>query len=152
MNLSRGSPKIIRGFWLLFNNIDSFVKLSRENTSIEIVEFYPFDSDAGNYELWDKVGQIVGNCVLLQLIDIHFLPYPDDDYDSRPDWHTWKTLARILPYVRHQVSLCSSRASYYAEVEEIQGLARAIHGHPMISGFSSLVGFRLQTWVLGVLP
>jgi hypothetical protein len=43
------------------NNIDSFVTLSRDNTSIECVDLHPFDSDAGNYEFWDKVGQIVGN-------------------------------------------------------------------------------------------
>jgi hypothetical protein len=36
---------------LLFDNVDLFVTLSRENTSVRELEFYPFDSDAGNYEI-----------------------------------------------------------------------------------------------------
>jgi hypothetical protein len=37
----------------MFDNIDSFVAMSRENTSVTIVKLYPFDSDAGDYEFWD---------------------------------------------------------------------------------------------------
>ena len=39
---------------ILFNNINYIVALSRDNTSVEFVELYPFDSDAGNYEFWEK--------------------------------------------------------------------------------------------------
>jgi hypothetical protein len=55
---------------LIFDNIDTFVALSRDNNSVESVDLYPFDSDAGNYEFWDKVCQIVGNFMELQSIDI----------------------------------------------------------------------------------
>jgi hypothetical protein len=55
-------------------NIDHFVARSRENVSVHIVELYPFDSDAGNYEFWEKMGQIVGNLTELMMVNIHFLP------------------------------------------------------------------------------
>jgi hypothetical protein len=145
---------------LLFDNVDSFVAQSRENTSVHVVQLYPFDSDAGDYEFWDKVGQIVGNCMELKLICIHFHPYPDgeDLYDGDearvPDW---EIITRILRYLRDKVTLCSWTEYYDAEVEEIQGLARAIRGHPMISEFSSEIDFtfaNLGPWcsALATLP
>jgi hypothetical protein len=123
-------------------NIDSYVALSQNNTCVKAVIFQPYDSDAGNYEFWDKAGQIVGNLMELKIISINFLPYselPDDDDDDdddggisirRPDW---ETLTRILPHLRHKVTLSLSGDGYDGEIEEIQGLARAIHDHPMIS-------------------
>jgi hypothetical protein len=105
---------------------------------------YPFDSAPGNYEFWDKAGQIVGNLTELQTLHINFLPYNGDDDDGdearMPDWNT---LSRILPYVRHKISLCSSTGDYDANVEDIQGLARVIHGHPMISEFICEGGFTI---------
>jgi hypothetical protein len=131
----------------MFDNVDSFVALSRENTTVKAVHLFPFDSDAENYEYWDKVGQIVGNLMELKTLQIHFLPYyaSDDEYDDEETVvhviHDWEILTRILPYVRHKISLYSPTEDYDAEVEEIQGLARAIHGHPMISEFSSATHF-----------
>jgi hypothetical protein len=125
---------------LLFENIDTFVTLSRQNTSLTEVELYPFDSDAGNYEFWDKVGQIVGNLLELQTLNIHFLPsnnYGDDDDGDEARIPDWEILTQILPYLWHKVALCACTGDDDAEVEAIQGLARAIHGHPMISEFVS---------------
>jgi hypothetical protein len=121
--------------YLLFDNIDSFVALSRENHSVKDVILYPFDTGAGNYEFWDKVGQILGNLTELHAIHISFLPDngSDDDGDEArtPDW---EIVTRSLRRLRQKVALCSFTD---AEVEDIQGLARAIHGNPMISEFSS---------------
>jgi hypothetical protein len=91
----------------MFDNIDSFVALSRENTSILVVDLYPFDSDPGNYEFWDKVGQIVGNLTELNMIIIHFLPYSDEDNDGGDEagMLDCETLTRILPYIRRKISL-----------------------------------------------
>jgi hypothetical protein len=105
----------------MFDNIDSFVALSRENATVTKVVLFPFDSDAGNYEFWDKVGHIVGNLMELKEIHIYFLPFDgDDDYDDDdhivPDW---ETLARILPYVRHKISLCKFSEYYDVEDEDI---------------------------------
>jgi hypothetical protein len=105
--LSGSCLLLTKGRSLMFDNIDSYVVLSRENTSVTIVRLYPFNSDPGNYEFWDKVGQIVGNLMKLNLIVINFLPYSrhyDDDGVTirRPNW---ETLTRILPYVRRKVAL-----------------------------------------------
>jgi hypothetical protein len=72
----------------------------------------------------------------LKLIAIDFLSFNNDNDDEGDiRMHNWETLTRILPYVRHTISLSLSEEGYNAEVEEIQDLARAIHGHPMISVF-----------------
>jgi hypothetical protein len=125
----------------MFDNIDSFLALSRENTSVKLVAVYPFDSAPGNYEFWDKVGQIVGNFRKLKVIDIQFHG-DNDEYDDGDEARipAWEALTRILPYVQHKISLRLSAEDYDANVEEIQGLARAIHGHPMISEFSTQNG------------
>jgi hypothetical protein len=127
-------------------NIDSFVARRRENTIVHTVELYPFDSDAGNYGFWDKMGQIVGNLTELQTLNIHFLPYTesgddDDNNDNEVPSPDWESLTIILRYLRHKVVLFSSIEDYDPEGEEIRGLARAIHGHPMISEFTSEMGF-----------
>jgi hypothetical protein len=138
-------------------NIDSFVTLSRENTSVHTVELYPFDNDAGNYEFWDKMGEIVGNLTELQTLNIHFLPYSESEDGGEALRADWKILVRILRYLRHKVTLCSVTDCYQPQGEEIRGLARAIHGHAMISEFSSTVGFtfaNLGSWcsALATLP
>jgi hypothetical protein len=104
---------------------------------VKEISLYPYDSDAGNYAFWDKVGQIVGSLIELKTLIIHVNPYIFENED-RPDW---EILNRILPCLRLKVALYVCPEDYYAEVEEIQGLARVIHGHPMISGFSSDDGF-----------
>jgi hypothetical protein len=127
--LSGSYLHIAKGRSFMFDNI------------VTTVDLYPFDRAPRNYEFWDKVGQIVGNLMELKAIYIHFLiPLyvfdADDDGDEArmPDW---ETLTRILPHLRQKITLCSFTEDYDAEVEDIQGLARAIHGHPMISEFSS---------------
>jgi hypothetical protein len=134
----------------MFDYIDSFVALSRENTSVETVTLYAFDSNAGDYVFWDKVGQIVGNLRELKTIVINFLPYDyDDDNDGGDEVRivpTWETLARILPYVQRKISLFFPDEDLDAEVEDIQGLARAIDGHPMISEFTSEMEFTAENF------
>jgi hypothetical protein len=136
---------IAKGDPFMFDNIDSFVVQSRENTFGQGVILFPFDSDAGyyvTYEFWDKVGQIVANLTELKSINISFAPYDDDDEDDNsPDW---EILTRILRHLQRKVKLYFCTKDYDAEVEEIQGLARAIHGHPMISEFSSEMEFTFE--------
>jgi hypothetical protein len=155
--LSRDYIEIRKGRSFMFDNIDSFVALSRENTTVTGVEFSPFDSAPGNYDFWDKVGQIVGNLTELQTLHIDFLPYyfddDDDDDGDEARMHAWEMLTRILPHLRRTVTLCSSTEDYDANVDEIQGLARAINGHPMISEFSSHMPFsyaNLGPWCIAL--
>jgi hypothetical protein len=132
----------------MFENIDSFVALSRDNTSVEQVVLYPYDSAAGNY--WDKVGEVVGNLTELKVITIHFLPfdYHDDNEggDEARIVPTWETLARILLYVQRKIALFLPEEARDAEVEDIRRLARAIHGHPMISKFTSEMEFTIENF------
>jgi hypothetical protein len=136
----------------MFVNIDSFVALSRDNTSVTEVFLFPFDSNPGSYELWDKVGQIVGNLMELKVINIHFVPYSGteaDDIVVCDDTPDWEILARILLNLRRKVALFTCTKGYNAPDWEIhwiwQGLARAINGHPMISEFSSRKDFTYET-------
>jgi hypothetical protein len=136
--LTRGSNLVIRKdeSSFLFDNIEYCVALSRDNTSVKELELFPYDSDPGNYEVWDKVGQMVGNLMELETINIHFHESDDDDGDEAPS-PDWETFSRILRYLRRKVALCFLE-DYEPENEEIQGLARVIHCHPMISEFYSL--------------
>jgi hypothetical protein len=145
--LSDSDLEIAKGRSFLFDNIDSFVALSRYDTSVEEVELYPFYIDVENYEFWDKVGQMVGNLMELHTLNIHF-DFDGSDEALSPDWETF-TL--ILRYLRRKVALCSYTEDYCTRVEEIQGLARVIHGHPMISEVTSL-GCTFETSALGALP
>jgi hypothetical protein len=124
---------------LMHDYVDSFVELSRDNTSVQTVELYLFDS-SGNYDFWDKVGQVVGNLMELRMLSIHFVDDDDDDnYPARrPDW---EILSRILRKLRHKILLSSATGEDNAVVEDIQALARTIYGHPLISAFSSEMEF-----------
>jgi hypothetical protein len=63
---------------LIFNNVDFFVAESQHNYAIYQVNLYPYDDDPGNYELWDKVGQGVGNLKSLNILKICFNKSFDD--------------------------------------------------------------------------
>jgi hypothetical protein len=111
--LSRTYLDITKG-GSMFDNIDTFVALSRRNTSVKEVELFPFDIDVGNYDFWDKVGEILGNFMELQTINFHFLPDGLDEA-HRPDW---EILTRILQHLRRKVALYSSSMDCDAETEE----------------------------------
>jgi hypothetical protein len=46
--------------WIL-KQIDCFVSQSRGTGSLEVVAFDPYAFTGGNSDVWDKVGQTVGN-------------------------------------------------------------------------------------------
>jgi hypothetical protein len=128
-----GGPPLFGG--LPPSKIDSFVAMSRENTSVEEVELYPFDGDAGNYEFWDRVGQIVGNFKELRKININVCPINESTWTTPPVALIGRySLTRILQSLRPKVMLCTDEDEYGEDYgEEIQDLARVIHVHPMIS-------------------
>jgi hypothetical protein len=125
----------------MFDNIDSFLVLSRDNTSVKVLDLYPFDdySYSLNDEVWDKVGQIVGNLTELNRIVIHFLVFYYEDiwwFERRPSKSS--TLTQILPHLRHKVTLSLNGkgfVEYTGLAEHIEDLAKVIYGHPMISEF-----------------
>jgi hypothetical protein len=124
----------------MLDNIDSFLALSRNNTSVKVVDLYPFYDYSLNSEFWDKVGQIVGNLTELNRIEINFYPYDVDVYDFYDDYSCfevrrpdWEILIRILSHLRQKVrSTISFGLGFFGlPLEQIQGFARAIYGHPM---------------------
>jgi hypothetical protein len=110
--------EITKEFAFMFDNIDSFVALSRENTIVHIVELYLFDSDAGNYDFWDKVGQVVGNLMELRVLCIHFVDGADGYEVRRPDW---EILTRILRKLRHKVQLSSATGKTMQRLKKSKG-------------------------------
>jgi hypothetical protein len=116
----------------VFAEVDSFVAQSHGNTSIKHVFLRPYDADPGIYELWDKVGQGVGNLKYLSVLRIclrHSLGEPD-----------WEILARILSPIQNKIEL-ELRFTAIEGTEEMRAFARAIQGHPAITQFKSVVCF-----------
>jgi hypothetical protein len=84
--------------WIL-SHIDCFVSQSRDNRSVKHVSLYPYSVGEQDVEVWEKVGQAVGNLQALEKLDISIRnrtyaagsDYSDDDdaedEDSLiPDW------------------------------------------------------------------
>jgi hypothetical protein len=112
----------------IFAHVDCFVVQSQGNDTIERVSLFPYDNNPGNYELWEKVGQGVGNLKALGLLTICL----DRDL-SVPDWGI---LASILSHVQNKIEL-RIIGGHIEETEEMLAFATAIQGHPSITRFES---------------
>jgi hypothetical protein len=121
---------------LILNDIDCFVSESRGNESVEDVIFYPHTFNDQDDDLWDKLGQALGNLQALESLCITNENY-DGDHDDPPVHSDWRELAaRILSQLRQNVTVeVDSEHLWYAG--EVQALAHAIRGHPTIIGFRS---------------
>ncbi len=83
-------------------------------------------------EIWDKVGQAIGNLQELKTIYISCARKNDDGTDvSIPDWGE---LARSLSHVRQKIRITLNGLDPWA-VGEMQALAMAVRGHPTITSF-----------------
>jgi hypothetical protein len=101
-------------------------------------------------DVWDKLGQAVGNLQSLDRILISTKIYlgndddDDDDDDEVSPIHDWEMLARILKYARQRIKLQIDNAlSWDAEVSRL--FARAIHGQPSICTFEGGSGFSYES-------
>jgi hypothetical protein len=115
----------------IFAEIDSFVALSQGNDTIGRVHLSPYNVDPGKYELWDKVGQGVGNLRSLGVLCIY---HNNSLGGPRVDW---EILARILPHVQSKIVL---RIVGYGSMEgrvEMQAFVRAIQGQPAMTRFET---------------
>jgi hypothetical protein len=113
--------------WVL-NNIDCFVRQSEGNKRVEKLTFYPCVVDGQGDEVWDKLGQAIGNLQGLKMLTIGngYLDSPILD---------WEILARILSHVRQRIALNIPTFSPW-RVGDARSFARAIHGHPAICSFT----------------
>jgi hypothetical protein len=100
----------------------------------EFVSIY--DVDPGNYELWDKVGQGVGNLKSLRMLNIHL--------NNNLGGLDWEIVARILPHIQKKIEL-NIIGRHIGGTEEMRAFARAAQGHPAITRFEMLVaGFSFE--------
>jgi hypothetical protein len=129
--------------WIL-DNIDYFVSESRGNKSVTDVLFTPCSAHGhdDDDEVWNKVGQAVGNLQALEMLHICNIMrfYDDDDDDLDYDDQEVRNpdlggLARICNHVRQKVGVAIVESVSRWALEEVQALARAIHEHPTITSF-----------------
>jgi hypothetical protein len=121
--------------WIL-NHIDCFVSQSRGNARVEEVIFYPFLVYNQEDDVWDKLGEAIGNLQALKSLGISSLycSYFDEDCNDQvePDWGK---LERILSHVWQKVEVEFHDDQW--DVEDVQAFAGAIRGHPTITRFDS---------------
>jgi hypothetical protein len=130
---------------LILNHIDCFVSECRGNENIIVVELDPHAFYGRDDEVWDKVGQAVGELQALERLSISNPMVYDDDGDDQvvpiPDW---EILASILRHIRQKVTVDISEYHGWA-TEEVQPFARVIRGHSAISGFDSCYNFPYES-------
>jgi hypothetical protein len=116
--------------WIL-NHVDSFDRHVRLNETIREVDFCGYSGDGRDDEVWNKIGQAIGNLQALERLCIY------SDYDEEavvvpiPDC---EVLARILSHVRQKIKVRINGIRRW-DAEKSKALARAIHGHPTITSF-----------------
>jgi hypothetical protein len=110
------------------NNIDCFVSQSRGNVSVREVILQKHAFNGHGDDVWDKVGQAVGNLQALETLRIIY--YKNHDVDSPT--LVWEILGRILSRVRQKIKVVLDSSDDWA-VGEVQALGRAIRGHPTIT-------------------
>ncbi len=117
------------------SHIDCFVSQSRGNESVATLVLYPYAFNGQDDDVWDKVGQAVGNLQALDALCIANHDYRDEDNDEVvPPVRipNWEILERILRHVRQRVKVAIDD-DRLRTMEEVQPFARAIHGHPFIT-------------------
>jgi hypothetical protein len=125
--------------WIL-NHIDSFVSQCRVNESIEEVWLYPYSVYGHDDDVWDKVGQGIGNLKALKSLRIASYNYGEvqDDEDSPIlDCEILVGILSqvgILSHVRQSIAIDITDFRMW-DTEESRLFARAIRGHPTITSF-----------------
>jgi hypothetical protein len=119
--------------WIL-NHIDCFVSQSRGNKNVKQVYLLSHAFNSREHDVWDKVGQAVGNLQSLKRACIEVdLPIVD-----------WEILARILSHVRQRIIIDITDVLAW-DAEEPKFFARAIHGHPTITSFENIIKFPYES-------
>jgi hypothetical protein len=126
----------------IWTHIDCFVSQSRDNTRVKQVFLYPHWNYGQSNEIWDKIGQAIGNFQALETLyisnlganDINEIRDDDDDQEvSNPDWGE---TACILRHIRQAFGVYLDNSELWS-VGEVQALARVIRGHPTMKKFDS---------------
>jgi hypothetical protein len=133
--------------WIL-NNIDYFVGRSLGNKRVKeaVLSLYAFIGQ--EKDVWDKVGQVMGNLQALDTLyisrhKVHEDHKDDDQVISIPVCE--KLMALILSHVGQKVTVELVKNELWV-VEEVQALARAIREHPTITSFVSCYDLPYEAW------
>jgi hypothetical protein len=129
---------------VVFRRPNTFVTETQGNTVVKRVMLNPYDDVPRNYEIWDKIGQGVGNLEGIKKLQIT-LDTSTGGYDCvrvrEPDW---EIVARILRHVRSHIELVIRDFHDWA-TEDVRGLSRAIYGNPMIQRFEPVNAFPFES-------
>jgi hypothetical protein len=131
--------------WIV-NHIDCFVSQSRGNESVQEVYLYPNAFYGQDDDVWDKVGEAVGNLEALEglRISTRDRTYGDHYADQVLPNPDWGELALILSRLRQKVRVDLDDSDLWA-VGELRALARVIRGHPTITSFDSCYNFPYES-------
>jgi hypothetical protein len=129
----------------IFDHVDAFVNLSRENKTVEEVTLYlATDPDDDRYAIWDKIAEGIGNLqALLEIIIADKNSVNDVEDPHAPDWEILACILRRLP-LGVQLRILDD-APLLWDAEALPAFARVIQGHAMITGFSAGDRFPFQS-------
>jgi hypothetical protein len=122
----------------IFDQVDAFVNLSRDNKTVKEVLLYPFTDPPGNdrynfrYDIWEKVAEGIGNLQALRTIVVNSEVVDEFNEALVPDW---EILACILRRLRRGIQLDMIDNAQLWDPEVLPVFDRAIHGQAMITGF-----------------
>jgi hypothetical protein len=134
-----------RAPWLLAN-IDSFISMTRCNEIVEEVDLYLYvyddNEDAACYDIWDKVGQGIGNLEALETLHVLVSGDPDSgtiENDQTPDW---ERLGYILTHlgktIRLQVDDASETEGHHLRYAiDVDGFSRMLRWQRMVTRFGT---------------
>jgi hypothetical protein len=118
-------------------HVDYFVSQSRGNTCVRVLNLRPsaFNFNGHDDNVWEKLGQAIGNLQGVDMLRIATPRYHDGDEVPRP---AWERLARILSHLRREIALADDfegRSAAVWRAGDVRSFARVIRGHPTISSF-----------------
>jgi hypothetical protein len=122
----------LEDYFRIFDHVDAFVKLSRDNETVQhVILCLDTDPDAHRYAIWDKVAEGIGNLQALRFITIA-------DVEEEALARDWNILVCILRRLRRGVHLrMHDHAHNLWDTDALPAFARSIHGHAMITRFST---------------
>jgi hypothetical protein len=135
--------------WISKHN-DSFDSLSRGNEIVEQVWLCSHVLNGHNDDVWDNVGQAIGNLQALTMLYIDNsrtcrCRRREDQDSPTPDW---ERLTRILSRMRQKISLSLAPISAYFPAwgaDDCRLFAQAIRGHPTITCFDGCRDFPYES-------
>jgi hypothetical protein len=138
-----------RAPWLL-DHVDLFVSMTRNNDMVKAADLYLYvyddNKDAASYEIWDKVGQGIGNLEALETLHVLVsgdatAPIENTNTQQRTLAPDWERLVYILKHLKKNIRLQVSDASeteqdhHLRYAVDVDAFARMLRGQPRVASF-----------------